>query len=151
MLRLNNYGTTRIVLVIGPVALKFARRKRSGRRCNLYESDLYHRTTPERRAMLCPVIACSPRGSVLITRAATPLTREEFDSVRSADAFPDWDYDPHEGESCPFEWKPSDWGRLRGRLVALDYSEPALPVPDEEKHLFKEWEPPERRWWQWRG
>ena len=35
-------------------------------------------------------------------------------------------------ETCPFEHKASDWGRLPdGRLVALDYSAPALSTPSE--------------------
>jgi hypothetical protein len=108
MLKRYDNGTTRIVWVIGPIALKIARPGRSGARCNLFEADLYKRTTPARRKMLCPVIACSPNGSLLIARSATPLTRTEFESIRHADGFPDWDYDPHDGESCPFEWKPSD-------------------------------------------
>jgi hypothetical protein len=35
------------------------------------------------------------------------------------DGFRDWDYVPPD-ETCPFEYKPSDWGWLNGRLVALD-------------------------------
>jgi len=39
---------------------------------------------------------------------------------------PDWEYMPPNDEGHPFEWKPSDWGMLKGRLVALDYAAPAL-------------------------
>ena len=45
--------------------------------------------------------------------------------------FPDWDYLPQEDEPNPFEWKPSDWGIFKGRLVALDYSAPALSDGDK--------------------
>jgi hypothetical protein len=41
------------------------------------------------------------------------------------DGFPDWDYVPPD-DTSPFEYKASDWGWLQGRLVALDYSAPAL-------------------------
>jgi hypothetical protein len=47
-------GTTRTVLVLGPVALKLALGER-GRRCNRFEAGLYKRVNPSRRAMLCPV------------------------------------------------------------------------------------------------
>jgi hypothetical protein len=121
-------GSTRTVLAIGAVAFKVARRD-SGARCNLYEANLYGRTTPRRREILCPVIACAPNGSVLVAQAATPLSESEFKQLWDGDGFPDWDYQPADGDECPFEWKPSDWGWLNGRLVALDYSTPALPVP----------------------
>jgi hypothetical protein len=42
------------------------------------------------------------------------------------DGFPDWDYMPPNDVGHPFEWKAEDWGWLDGRLVALDYSAPAL-------------------------
>ncbi len=113
-------GTTRRVFVIGPVALKFARHAR-GAQCNLYEATLYRSTTPTRRAMLCPVLACSPFGLVLVQRAADPLSEAEAHDLRSNDGFPDWDYVPPD-DGCPFEFKASDWGWFNRRLVALDYS-----------------------------
>jgi hypothetical protein len=119
-------GTTRVVLAIGPVVLKFAHH-RAGVRCNLFEADLYSRTTSERREMLCPVLACVARGWVLVARSAEPLTEAEAKLLRVAHGFPDWDYDPRDGESEPFEYKASDWGWLDNRLVALDYSTPVLP------------------------
>jgi hypothetical protein len=42
------------------------------------------------------------------------------------DGFPDWDDMPPNDEGLPFEFKASDWDWLDGRLVALDYSAPAL-------------------------
>ena len=118
-------GTTRTVIVLGPLAFKFARAER-GRRCNRYEADLYKRVSPRRRAVLCPVFWCAPTGSVLIARAARPLTLRERDHLWKMKRFPDWGYMPQEDEPNPFEWKPSDWGILKGRLVALDYSAPVL-------------------------
>jgi hypothetical protein len=41
------------------------------------------------------------------------------------DSFPDWDY-VRPDETKPFEYKVSDWGLVDGRIVALDYSAPAL-------------------------
>ena len=109
------------MIVLGPLAFKFARGER-GRRCNRFEVDLYKRVSPRRRTMLCPVFWCAPTGSVLIARAARPLTLRERDHLWKIEGFPKWDYMPPEDEPHPFEWKPSDWGILNGRLVALDYS-----------------------------
>lgn len=120
-------GTTRTVLVIGRTAFKFAK-SATGARCSLFEATLYRRVYARRRAMLCPVLACSPTGSALIMQAARPLTMEERDELWRNNQFPDWDYRPFDGcGDQPFEWKPADWGWLDdGRLVALDYSTPAL-------------------------
>jgi hypothetical protein len=117
-------GTTRVVLVVGPLAFKFARHDR-GVLCNLFEANLYRRTTtPRRRDMLCPVIACSRNGAVLVMKAATPLDPTEHEDLRAN--LPDWDYGGPGDDECPFEPKPEDWGRLKGRLVAVDYSAPVL-------------------------
>jgi hypothetical protein len=118
-------GATRTVLVLGPLALKFARGER-GRRSNRFEVDLYERVNLRRRAMLCPVLWCSQSGSLIVARAARPLTLEERDRLWEIEGFPDWDYVPPNDEGEPFEYKPSDWGVLKGRLIALDYAAPAL-------------------------
>jgi hypothetical protein len=118
-------GSTRSVFVLGALALKFALGKR-GRRCNRFEADLHERVNVRRRAMLCPVLWCSPAGSLLAARAARPLSEKERDHLWETGGFPDWDYMPLDDEGEPFEYKPSDWGWLDGRVVALDYSAPAL-------------------------
>jgi hypothetical protein len=41
---------------------------------------------------------------------------DEFYELYESDGLPFYDLD------SPFEWKPSDWGRLDGRIVALNYS-----------------------------
>lgn len=90
-----------------------------------FEADLYKRVGARRRAMLCPVLWCSPGGRLLLMRAACPLTEHEHDHLIETDGFPDWDYVPPD-ETEPFEYKASDWGWLNGSLVALDYSAPEL-------------------------
>jgi hypothetical protein len=129
-------GSTRGVLVVGPLAFKFARSE-LGAKCNLCEADLYRRVKEFRRAMLCPVITCSPNGAVLVARAATPLTDTEFFELFYSGGLPDWDYHPHDPDGPdPFEWKSSDWGRIDGRLVAVDYATPAMADPEEN---FRRW------------
>jgi hypothetical protein len=113
-------GSTRAVLVIGSLALKFGLGER-GCRCNRFEARLYRRVNASRRAMLCPVLWCTPRGTVLAMRAAQPLTEAEKIMLMATRGFPKWDYVPSD-ETAPFEYKASDWGWLDGRLVAVDYS-----------------------------
>ena len=117
-------GTTRVVLACGVVALKFAIGTR-GRRCNRFEVEMFARVNERRRAMLCTALWCNSAGSLLVARAARPLTQSECDYLMATDGFPDWDYMPPD-ETEPFEYKASDWGWLNGRLVALDYAAPAL-------------------------
>jgi hypothetical protein len=119
------------VVLIGPLALKFAIRER-GLRCNRFEADLYKRVNAERRKMLCPILWCSPAGIMLVARRADrEITEEEKLHLMKTDDFPDWDYVPPNDERQPFEFKASDWGYLNGGLVALDYSAPALFPNDE--------------------
>ena len=114
-------GTTRSpVVVIGPVALKFARDHR-GRACNLYEADLYRTSNQQRRALLCPVLWVASHGAILAMRAAVPLQKmmsvDEYLEMGSrwrdaaTDLVPD-----------PFEPGARNWGILDGRLVAIDYA-----------------------------
>jgi hypothetical protein len=123
---IDNRGTFRRTVCLGPWALKIARNA-TGRRCNRFEADLWARTTAQRRAMLCPVLACLPFGFAVVMHRAQPLSEDEAERLRATRGFPDWDYGPPDYDDCPFEPKASDWGRLPdGRLVALDYSTPAV-------------------------
>jgi hypothetical protein len=123
-----SHGATRLVLCLGPYAIKIAKGER-GRRCNRFEAALWKRTTEVRRRMLCPILATIPFGFALVMKRATPISEEEKDHLIDTNGFPDWDYVPPD-EPAPFEYKASDWGRLEGRLVALDYSAPVLfPLP----------------------
>jgi hypothetical protein len=82
--------------------------------------------------MLCPVLWCSrPAFVSIMRRAATPITRVELEE-RKARAFFEWDYACPGDDGHPFEWKPSDWGYIDGRVVAIDYAATAIgetPVP----------------------
>lgn len=116
-------GNTRRVVVFGPWAFKFAR-GRAGVRCNLHEACLFRRARakPHRQSMLCPVLWCSSPAIVLVMRrAATPVTQDQVNE-RMDNAFYEWNYLGEPDDEHPFEWKPSDWGILDGRLVAVDYA-----------------------------
>ena len=76
MITISRKGTTRLVLVLGPWALKFARGAR-GRRCNRYEADLFRNVDARRREMLCPVPWCANGGWLMVMATASPLTEAE--------------------------------------------------------------------------
>lgn len=114
--------------MIGRFAFKIARNSR-GRASNLYEAKLYRNSNESRRALLCPALWVSPRGALLIMRAAQPLS-EMMSDEEYIGAFIAWEYAPGD-DSCPFEPKASDWGWFEGRKVALDYSTPAWEREDE--------------------
>jgi hypothetical protein len=133
-------GASRCVLILHWIALKFPRSKR-GNRCNVYEAKLYKSTTAWRRKLLCPVIWCAPWGVVLVMRAATPLTEEEFVRLDESDGLPDWKCVPNSAEVTPFEEgenKFADFGWLDGRIVVMDYSVPALINPCAEPYTDKQ-------------
>jgi hypothetical protein len=116
-------GATRAVLCVGTVALKFAR-SAHGALCNRYEADLYRRSEPHRRALLCPPLWCSPSGAVLVMRRARLLTEAEL-RVHVNGYLLDraWGYRGPDDDGLPFEYhKPNDWGWLDGRVVAVDYA-----------------------------
>jgi hypothetical protein len=69
--------------------LKVARNA-TGRRCNRFEADLWARTTPARRDMLCPVLARLPFGLAICMPRAQPLSEDEAEHLRNARGFPDW-------------------------------------------------------------
>jgi hypothetical protein len=118
-------GSTRTVVRFGPWAFKFGRGK-YGARCNCYEADLYRRSKSVRKSMLCPVLWCSRSGGLQIARrAGTPVTQAEVNDLKkNLTAWSEWDYAGAGDDECPFEWKPTDWGYLNGRLVAVDYAAP---------------------------
>jgi hypothetical protein len=118
-------GTRRLTLCIGTWAVKLARNS-NGRRCNRFEADLWGRTTPARRNLLCPMLARLPFGLAVIMQRAQPLSEDEAERLRNTRGFPDWDYVPPDDE-CPFEFKASDWGRLATTRTASAMSRRARP------------------------
>jgi hypothetical protein len=125
-------GTTRVVAMAGPVAVKFARGE-ADRRCNLYEAKVWelNKHDPVSSPHLCPVLWCSADAWVLAMQAAELLPPDALHPYDTLDEW--WSYDPAKGphDVFPGEPKASDWGVLDGRVVLLDYSNPALPEPPE--------------------
>ena len=121
MFRISRDGATRNpVIIIGPIALKWAKND-CGRECNLFERDLYGRSSPKRRLLLCPALWASSHGQLLLMRSAVPdtemMSMEEYLAMDQ-----EWDCLSGDDDECPFEPGATNWGRLNGRRVALDYS-----------------------------
>jgi len=102
------------------LALKCARNKR-GIEANKSEYGVWQNASEVRRDLLCPSLRLLLGGQILLARRAEPVSEEEFkrDWLKRALA---WDYRGPGDESFPFECKAIDWGKLEGRLVAVDYA-----------------------------
>ena len=108
MLRISKEGATRSpVIVTGPLAFKLAKNGR-GRECNLFERDLYRRSNRCRRALLCPALWVSPRGRLLVMRAAMPMTKPMSGTEYLAVGLK-WDYMGPGDDESPFEQKGANW------------------------------------------
>jgi hypothetical protein len=117
------FGSTRIVIVCGPVAVKFPHGQR-GRDGNLCEAGVWERNRhhPINGQRLCPVLWAEPAGHLLIMQAAAPIEGEW-----PPEELPEWDYDPTVGgDGWPGEPKREDWGMLHGKPVLVDYAAAAL-------------------------
>lgn len=72
---------------------------------------------------LCPIIFALPGGSLIVMPRCKPLTDEEY----IAEVYTGWDAmcDRDTGEvlsgSLPVEMKTCSFGRLNGKIVAVDY------------------------------
>jgi hypothetical protein len=105
------WGLTRLVVLAGPWALKlpspaswgtFLR----GLLANMQEADWWAMTGGDER--LCPVAFALPGGWLTVMRRAAPLAGGE-----------EPDYGAFDG--LPVDPKPSNFGRLAGRVVMVDY------------------------------
>jgi len=110
-------GVFRRVLLVGPWALKLPRIRNlpAGLRCNRWEREVWQRWRPAFGwEGLCPVLFADPFGLVVVMpRAEQPVSQAEAHA-----AVPD---------HYPAPWcegKPQDYGRVAGRVVALDYGIP---------------------------
>lgn len=109
-------GTTRIVLLIGPFAIKVPyllswKLFLWGLLANMQErqfSRIGH-------IKMCPVLFSLPGGFLCVMRRATPLTVEEFEALEPAAWRDEGDF------VIPVEAKVDSFGWLDGRVVAIDY------------------------------
>jgi hypothetical protein len=119
-LKISRRGVTRLVLLVGPWAIK-APRLNSWRQflwgllANLQEAEWSRTRWPQ----LCPVLWSIPGGLLLVMRRAHELTADEF-AAFDVDAF----RGSVPGATLPVENKRDSFGWLNGRVVAVDYGGP---------------------------
>ncbi len=79
---------------------------------------------------LCPIKFADPFGFITVmARAEQPVTEDEIEAA-DCDDYPD----------IHVEYKPENWGRLNGRLVAVDYGLwDAQEVRDRRRYLNAKW------------
>lgn len=115
---INRTGITRTVLLIGPWVFKVPSLRYAGDRwkgflrgllANMQERELSTRGF----AILCPVVASLPGGFLVVMRRAQPLSNDEWSPFYAQQ----W-IDRH---GLPVENKRDSFGRIDGRIVALDY------------------------------
>lgn len=109
-------GTTRNVLLIGRWAVKVPsitewRLFLLGLLANMQEARFSRCGWQE----LCPVVFSIPSGLLIVMHRAEPITRDEFFAI-------DVELWRDRGEYIiPVEAKLDSFGRLNGRVVAVDY------------------------------
>lgn len=125
------YGVYRRVLLIGQLAIKVPRLRHalSGLRCNRWEREMWRTWRPIFGwENLCPIEFADPFGFlVVMPRAAQPVTFEDV-----VEATPDYYPD------ITSETKPADFGRVGGRVVALDYGLPDADLVRKRRAYYHE-------------
>lgn len=113
----NRQGVTREVFLTRRYAIKIPKliygwhKFLCGLLANMQERAFAHANLPE----LCPVVFSIPGGWLLVMRRAEHLTDAEW-SVFDAKKFCE-----REEYLVPAEWKQDSFGKLDGRIVAIDY------------------------------
>jgi hypothetical protein len=110
------YGCTRTVFLLGKFAIKIPamaewRLFLLGLLANMQEALFSKTKWPE----LCPVLFSIPGGFMVIMPRAEPLTREEFHNFE----FDTWI--SQDEYRVPAENKLDSFGKLDGKIVAVDY------------------------------
>lgn len=120
-----HFGTSRVVLLVGSIAVKLPRIKRKsvlsprvqllqGRNCNRAERAAW---IENKYPHLCPILWADSRGLVVVMKRASPMSKDDFDAWFDSEEWPHLPF-----EQTPFELKASDAGRLPcGRPVMVDY------------------------------
>lgn len=111
-------GTHRTTYLVAGLAIKFPVIKTykmflHGLLANLQEVEFSKAAWPE----LCPVIFSLPLGLLVVMKRAEPLTTEEYiELCRNYKKFVD-----KEDYLVPVENKMDSFGKINGKIVAVDY------------------------------
>ena len=109
-------GTTRTVFLISKYAVKIPsffswKMFLHGLLANMQEASFSKTKWPE----LCPVLFELPGGFLIVQKRAEPIDAEEYYSLSFYELTIRKDY------IVPAEDKPNSWGKINGKIVAIDY------------------------------
>jgi hypothetical protein len=128
-MRIGTSGAFRRVFFLGHFAVKVPRLRFAslGMRCNRWEREMWGKWRPIFGwENLCPVVVADRFGLVVVMRRAVqPVT---FQDVVAAT--PDYYPEP------TYETKPEDFGRLNGRVLALDYGLPTADMVKDRRAYY---------------
>lgn len=115
------YSCTRTVFLIGKFAIKVPTGRYSfssflrGLIGNISEKNIYRSCSGEIREAICPIVFTLPLGLCVVMLRCSPLEPEET---------PDFIKLTHVGKwVLPCEHKIHSFGRLNGKIVAIDYGD----------------------------
>ena len=120
-------GMTRIVLLIGPFAIKIPKpgNEEDGRNANRRERHVYRKTKDRR---LCPVIWADPEGNILVMQRVDydyPYTKTDYiDPIYYRNKFKNF-------LEFANDMHPGNFGYIGKRLVMVDYG----TIIKEAKHV----------------
>lgn len=111
-------GSTRWVLLIGNVAIKFPAlwgwsNFLKGLLANMQERLMWN--CSEMKDKLCPIVFSIPYGFLIVMRRAKVATVLDITEEQL------YDYCQHEKWVLPVELKHDSFGYYKGKLVAIDY------------------------------
>ena len=122
-------GVFRCVLFVGKFAIKFPRlgALHAGLQCNRWEREVWMVWQPIFNwPHVCPVLVADPLGFIVVMpKCEQPVTAAEVEQAHS-DRYPD----------VTSESKIADHGRLRNRVVALDYGLPLKEMVQNERSRY---------------
>lgn len=114
-------GSNRLVVLFGPIAIKFARSLHGRKACLLERAIWAHYGgKPGNGELLCPILWSDRHGRCVVMRIAEPIpAHREAEWAARCSA---WHYSPGNGNlGDPSERCLSNWGLIDGRIVMIDY------------------------------
>lgn len=116
------YGTNRVVFLVGRWAVKVPscvewRLFLVGLLANMQEAKFSRAGFPE----VCPVVFYFPGGFLNVMRRAEPLTMSDFENLDYAEWIKGGVTLPRGEWIIPVENKLDSFGKLEGKVVAVDY------------------------------
>ena len=123
-------GQFRCAFYLGNIVIKVPRLTQlaKGIICNRWEKEVWVVWRPIFSwKHLCPVIALDPFGIFLLMyKAEQPVSQEEIDEADD-EVYP----------NIEIECKPENWGRIKNKIVCLDYGIETKELVDKQREYLE--------------